>query len=129
GAAVLWERAWWTPWPMANPPANRAIATETLAIADGILMGPLLSARRRQYGRRWGVCHAEWPYVPFRRPPRPPPPAAGENARVDAGEPSLGRMLWRGATRRCARCRARKLVPRVVPLGEPCPRCRYPFHA
>jgi hypothetical protein len=38
GAAVVCELPLWTPWPMANPPAKRATATEAAPMADGILM-------------------------------------------------------------------------------------------
>jgi len=41
--------------------------------------------------------------------------------------PSFGRMLWRGATRRCPRCGAGHLFFRWFRMAERCPRCGYRF--
>ncbi len=42
-------------------------------------------------------------------------------------EPSKGQALWRGATKRCARCGERKLFRRWVSMVERCPRCGHHF--
>ena len=44
-----------------------------------------------------------------------------------AGDPSLGRMLWRGATKRCPRCGTGHLFSGWFRLVERCPRCGYRF--
>src|SRR5205085_12705163 len=41
-AAFDFDDELWTPWPTANPPANKAIATEPAAIPDGSLICPPL---------------------------------------------------------------------------------------
>jgi uncharacterized protein (DUF983 family) len=55
--------------------------------------------------------------------------SSGENGRVDsaADDPSFGRMLWRGLTRRCPRCGTGKLFRRWFHLVERCPGCGYRF--
>src|SRR3954470_1163778 len=46
---------------------------------------------------------------------------------MDPMEPSLSRMLWRGMTRRCARCGTGKLFTRWFRMVERCPGCGYRF--
>jgi len=49
-------------------------------------------------------------------------------SRMDrSGEPSFGRMLWRGMRRRCPRCGAGKLFTRWLRMVERCPRCGFGF--
>ena len=48
-------------------------------------------------------------------------------AMTGADEPSFGRMLWRGLTRRCPRCGAGHLFTRWLRMVERCPRCGYRF--
>ncbi len=43
------------------------------------------------------------------------------------GLPSRTRMLWRGATRRCARCGGGKLFSRWFRMVPDCPRCGLHF--
>lgn len=42
-------------------------------------------------------------------------------------EPTAGEAVWRGVTKRCARCRERKLFRRWVSMVERCPRCGHKF--
>jgi uncharacterized protein (DUF983 family) len=42
-------------------------------------------------------------------------------------EPSAGRVLWRGVTRRCGRCGEGHLFEGWFHLRERCPRCGYRF--
>lgn len=42
-------------------------------------------------------------------------------------EPTKGQAVWRGATKRCARCGERKLFHRWVTMVERCPRCGHRF--
>src|SRR5262245_58188381 len=42
-------------------------------------------------------------------------------------QPSRGTMLWRGATRRCARCGSGKLFKHWVTMVPDCPRCGLHF--
>lgn len=42
-------------------------------------------------------------------------------------EPTGGQALWRGATKRCARCGERKLFDRWVTMVERCPRCGHRY--
>ncbi|MBV9412101.1 MAG: DUF983 domain-containing protein [Acidimicrobiia bacterium] len=44
-----------------------------------------------------------------------------------ASEPSVGRMVWRGLTKRCPRCGRGKLFTRWVRMVERCPHCGYRF--
>ena len=44
-----------------------------------------------------------------------------------AGDPSFGRMLWRGMIRRCPRCGTGKLFRRWFRMVERCPGCGYRF--
>src|SRR5436305_9634062 len=43
------------------------------------------------------------------------------------GDPSLARMLWRGMTKRCARCGTGKLFRRWFRMFDRCPGCGYRF--
>lgn len=40
---------------------------------------------------------------------------------------STGRMLWRGARRRCPRCGGKRLFTRWFTMAERCPTCGYKF--
>jgi uncharacterized protein (DUF983 family) len=42
-------------------------------------------------------------------------------------QPSRARMLWRGATRRCARCGRGHLFRRWFSMADDCPRCGLHF--
>jgi uncharacterized protein (DUF983 family) len=42
-------------------------------------------------------------------------------------EPSKGQALWRGVTKRCARCGERKLFRRWASMVERCPRCGHHY--
>lgn len=42
-------------------------------------------------------------------------------------EPTKGEAIWRGATKRCARCGERKLFHRWVTMVERCPRCGHRY--
>ena len=42
-------------------------------------------------------------------------------------EPTKGQAVWRGATKRCARCGEHKLFRRWVTMVERCPRCGHHF--
>jgi uncharacterized protein (DUF983 family) len=42
-------------------------------------------------------------------------------------EPTGGQAVWRGATKRCARCGERKLFRHWVSMVERCPRCGHRF--
>ena len=42
-------------------------------------------------------------------------------------EPTRGEAVWRGATKRCARCGERKLFRRWVTMVERCPRCGHKY--
>lgn len=42
-------------------------------------------------------------------------------------EPAPGQAIWRGATKRCARCGEHKLFRRWVSMVERCPRCGHRF--
>ena len=42
-------------------------------------------------------------------------------------EPTKGQALWRGVTKRCARCGEHKLFRRWVSMVERCPRCGHHF--
>jgi uncharacterized protein (DUF983 family) len=44
-----------------------------------------------------------------------------------ANQPGRGTMLWRGATRRCARCGSGKLFRHWFHMVDDCPRCRLHF--
>jgi uncharacterized protein (DUF983 family) len=46
---------------------------------------------------------------------------------VGVDDPSFGRMLWRGMTRRCPRCGTGKLFSRWFRMVERCPGCGYRF--
>ena len=41
--------------------------------------------------------------------------------------PSRGQMLWRGFTKRCARCGSRHLFTRWFTMVDDCPRCGLHF--
>jgi len=42
-------------------------------------------------------------------------------------EPGKGQAVWRGATKRCARCGERKLFKWWASMVERCPRCGHKF--
>jgi len=42
-------------------------------------------------------------------------------------EPTKGQAVWRGATKRCARCGERKLFNRWVTMVQRCPRCGHSY--
>ena len=46
---------------------------------------------------------------------------------VGVDDPSFGRMLWRGMTRRCPRCGTGKLFSRWFRMVDRCPGCGYRF--
>src|SRR5205085_1266842 len=128
-AAFDFDEELWTPWPTANPPANKAIATEPAAIPDGSLICPPLPQESvwRPSGRLSRGVAAGGPAA---RSPRQTGEAcgSGENGPVDRrDEPSFGRMLWRGLRRRCPRCGAGKLFTRWFRMVERCPGCGYRF--